>query len=164
MTTNLPPEVQQELLDCLANGGNVRAFCREPGRPKKTSIYTLVAKDADFAAAFKRARYCGAADKMEEALEMARLPLPGDVITIEEEVDKETGEMHTVRRAVKREDMLGHRKLVVETLMKQAACYDPENFGSRNYMEHSGRLSLEQLVCKSFDAEAPPLDGTASPS
>lgn len=139
-------DLADSLLDWVASGGAVRTWCQKAGRPCTTTVYAWRTYDEEFAAAFRRARYCGADNKMEEALEVARTPLTGEVTTTE------SGDGKT-KETVRREDMLGHRKLLVETLMKQAACYDPENFGTRNYHEHTGKLSLEQLVCKSFEDE-----------
>lgn len=135
-----------DLLEHIANGGSVREFCRQPGRPKKSTVYQWGIKDEEFYGRFRRARTFGAADKFEEAMEIARTPMVGEVVTIEEADGKDGDESPPTKRTVRREDMLGHRKLLVETLMKQAACYDPANFGTKQQVEHTGKVTLEQMV------------------
>jgi hypothetical protein len=47
---------------------------------------------------------------------------------------------------VRRADMLGHRKLRVETRLKLLAKWSPKKYGERTHLEHSGKVGLESLV------------------
>lgn len=131
----VPEDVAEELLEFVANGGAVRTFCRKKGAPSKSTVYNWRVKDAEFAGRFARARECGADDKFEEAEEVARSTMPGQTITDDDG-----------KKKVVTEDMLGHRKLLVETLMKMAACYNPARYGQKAMLEHSGSIGFEQLV------------------
>lgn len=139
-------DVMDRLLAHIAEGGSVREFCRQPGNPSKATVYNWRVRDPEFFDEFKRARYCGAEDKFEEALEIARQQMKGETVTTEDDGEK-------TKTTVRSEDQLGHRKLLVETLLKQAACYDPANFGTRQQLQHTGKVSLEKLVMGSMEPE-----------
>jgi terminase small subunit-like protein len=114
------PELQEELLDWIASGQTLRAFCRQPNKPAWRTVYTWLEADADFAARIARARDLGADAIAEEALSIADTPLEGVVTTTDEDGTK------TVT-----EDMLGHRKLQVETRLKLLAKWNPKKYGDK---------------------------------
>ncbi|HXD37446.1 MAG TPA: hypothetical protein VN624_12375, partial [Rhodanobacter sp.] len=53
----------------------------------------------------------------------------------------------------RQEDMLGHRKLRIDTRLKLLAKWDPKRYGDKQQLEHSGTLSLENLVAGAGKAE-----------
>lgn len=144
-TAAITMEAREELLDHLAEGGSVRGWCRETSHAK-SSVYRVCIDDPEYARRFKEARRMGAADHMDEALEIARTPMIGESIT--EDPDG--------RITTRREDMFAHRKHLTETLLKRAACFAPDEFGLRvqNQVHHSGGVTLEKLVLQSL-ADAP---------
>jgi hypothetical protein len=94
-----------------------------------------------------RARDCGIEARLERALEMADTPMMGEIVTIERDPDHQkdldAGEEVTSHDGspyegmivkVRREDMLGHRKLAVETAFKAAAMLKPKKYGPRQLL------------------------------
>lgn len=75
--------------------------------------------DAD-AAEVAQARDTGFEVLADETVIIANTPLMGQEIT-----DSETG------RTVKKADMLGHRKLQIETRLKILACWNPKKYGAK---------------------------------
>lgn len=65
------PEVVEKLLEHVANGGTVRAFCREKNNPSYKTIYRWLDKDNDLMTRFVyTSRFLGARAIAEEALEL----------------------------------------------------------------------------------------------
>ena len=65
------PEVVEKLLEHVANGGTVRAFCREKHNPSYKTIYRWLDKDNDLMTRFVyTSRFLGARAIAEEALEL----------------------------------------------------------------------------------------------
>lgn len=132
----LDQEVVSQILDWLYEGNSLYSWCEENDYNPAT-IYKWTYKDEDFRQRFRHARTSGAEAKVDYAEHVARTPMIGEIVT--EEVDSEGT---VTKRKVVREDMLGHRKLVSETLIKVAACFDPR-FGTKMSMDHSGSVSVE---------------------
>lgn len=105
--------------------------------PAWRTVYDWREADPEFAARFARARDAGFDAIAEEALEIADTPQEG--IRIETDADGSK----TVR-----EDMLGHRKLRVETRLKLLAKWSPKKYGERVDVAHSGQLGLEATVAE----------------
>ena len=75
-----------------------------------------------------RARRCGIEAKMDMAMRVAETPMIGEI-----KVDKvvNIGGVAMPFTEVRHEDMLGHRKLVVDTIHKQAQMLKPKTYGAR---------------------------------
>lgn len=81
-----------------------------------------------------RARDCGIEARLERAFEVADTPMMGEIVT-EEPVCVEGKPLEGVTvRKVRTEDMLGHRKLVVDTALKAAAMLKPKKYGARQLL------------------------------
>jgi hypothetical protein len=91
------------------------------------------------------ARENGVEARMEEAVKVARTPMMGEIVTIERDPeaqkDIEDGQEPTIAATgepyegmivkVRKEDMLGHRKLLVDTLIKSAQMLKPKTYGPK---------------------------------
>jgi hypothetical protein len=90
------------------------------------------------------ARENGVEARMEEAVKVARQPMMGEIVTIERDPEHqkdvdEQGEVTNLDGSpyegmivkVRREDMLGHRKLLVDTLIKSAQMLKPKTYGPK---------------------------------
>lgn len=119
-------ELADHICDLVSNGVNLRKVCRMEGMPSWRTIYDWVVARPDFAARLARARELGYDALAEEALEISNTPHLGQkkVYTsgAEEEEDSLT---------VTEEDMLGHRKLQIETRLKLLAVWDPKRYGNK---------------------------------
>lgn len=125
--TTYTPEVAAEICDRLAEGIPLRQICRDMGLAWRT-IYNWREAQEDFAALFARAREMGEDAIAAECLDIANTPLPGVIET----VDPEKG------TTVRREDMLGHRKLQIETRLKLLAKWNPSKWGEKSETTHKG--------------------------
>jgi hypothetical protein len=95
--------------------------------PDVRTVYDWQGKDAGFSADIARAREAGFDRIAMDALAIADTPLEGQIIT-----DKPDG------REIKRSDMLGHRRLQVETRLKLLSKWDPKRYGEWIATEISG--------------------------
>ena len=126
------PELAAEIARRLSEGEPLRQICRDEGMPEWRTIYdwmyrddALGAQGVGLSAAIARAREIGYDKMAEECLELADTPKWGT-----KQVETEDG------ITVTREDMLGHRKLQIETRLKLLAKWNPKKYGER--LTHAG--------------------------
>jgi hypothetical protein len=126
-------EVADKICLAIANGVGLKTFLRETkGMPCWWTVYQWIKSRPEFAAAMEEARKLGARAIAEEALEIADTPMLGEEVTINEDGT----------RTVKTGDMLGHRKLQIETRLKLLAKWHPKEYGDKVDLNHSGRIGV----------------------
>lgn len=121
------PAVAKRILSGLAKGTPLTILCAPPDMPSDNTVRTWAESNPVFSMAIARAREAGFDRIALDALEIADTPLEGQTIT-----DKPDG------REIKRSDMLGHRRLQVETRLKLLAKWDPKRYGEMTRQEISG--------------------------
>lgn len=123
------PEIAQQICEQLADGVPLREICRQDGFPEWRTVYDWMYRDdaalaagsgVGLSAAIARARDLGYEAIAEECLLIADNPKWG-----QKQVMTDQGTSTTV------EDMLGHRKLQIETRLKLLAKWNPKRFGDR---------------------------------
>ena len=114
------PTVATRICEMLSEGIPLREICRGQGMPPWRTVYSWMDRDADLAASIARARELGYDAIAEECLRIADTPQSGKKVTMSED-----GMTETV------EDMLGHRKLQIETRLKLLAKWSPKKYGER---------------------------------
>ena len=114
------PEIRERIITGISEGIPLAVICREDGMPSVTTVWNWEQEDAELSESIARARLIGFDAIAAEALQIADTPMIGEEIT-----DSADG------RTVKRADMLGHRKLQVETRLKLLAKWDPKRYGDR---------------------------------
>lgn len=134
--------IKEEICNRIAEGEPLRQICRDLHMPNWRTVYLWIEDDEEFATRFARARELGFDAIAEEALEISNTPVLGE----ETEDDGE-------RVKVKRSDMLGHRKLQVETRLKLLAKWSPKKYGDKQHVELSGKVTLESLVVGDDDGQ-----------
>jgi len=138
-------EIADQICDLVSNGINLRKVCRMEGMPSWRTVYNWVVERPDFASRLTRAREMGYDALAEEALEISNTPVMG-----QKQVMGDKSTYTTV------EDMLGHRKLQIETRLKLLACWDPKKYGNKVTMagdaENPIRLEAETQADKMFSA------------
>lgn len=156
---------QTGLLICawIALGRTLSDYCRSPGAPGWTTVHDWLERHPDFRKRYDRARVLFGHAVMEETLRIADTPMLGEIETIEEvEIEVGSGadaeKLPAKKRKVTKEDMLGHRKLQIETRMKLLARCFPSEFGPHMKLDHKGKVTLESLVAGSMDDD--PTDPT----
>lgn len=107
-------DVAEEICARIAEGEPLRQICREDGMPAWRTVYDWINANEDFAARIARARILGFDAIAEECLEIADTPRTG--------IKTKTGADGI---EVTEEDMLGHRKLQIETRLKLLAKWSP---------------------------------------
>ena len=119
-------EKVEEIVRRISEGETLRAICREDHMPNFSVVYDWLEARPEFSRRFARARELGADAIASEALQIADTPLEG---TREEDTP---GGLKVIR-----EDMLGHRRLQVETRLKLLAKWFPQRYGDRVDLTHS---------------------------
>jgi hypothetical protein len=128
------PEIAQEMCNLLSDGIPLREICRKEGFPAWQTVYDWMCRDDEAVAAGRgvglsraiaRAREVGYDALAEECLTIANTPHIG----VKEVTSVDHKGNETV--ALSREDMLGHRKLQIETRLKLLAKWDPKRFGEK---------------------------------
>ena len=120
--------IKDELVAWISEGKTLREFCRQEGMPHFWTIYDWEKKDADFAQRIAHAREVGEDIIAQEALHIADTPLLGVIRTT-----KPDGKVE-----VREEDMLGHRKLQIETRLKLLSKWNPRKWGDSVNLKHTG--------------------------
>jgi len=64
------PELEQEILEMVAEGELIRPWCRLPNHPSWRTVYRWLEEDREFSARFARARLIGCQAKGEDGLEL----------------------------------------------------------------------------------------------
>jgi len=124
------PDIAHQMCEQLSEGIPLREICRQDGFPAWRTVYDWMAKDPDLAAAIAHARDVGYDALAEECLKIADTPMLGEEVT---ESEDDEG---VKRISVKKVDMLGHRKLQIETRLKLLAKFNPKKYGDR--VTHAG--------------------------
>lgn len=126
------PKIANAIIEWIAEGKPLREFCRQEGSPAWRTVYDWLDADADFSARFTHAREIGADAIAQEALEIADTPVEG----VRTEIGGKDGPKET------REDMLGHRRLQVETRLKLLAKWFPQKYGDKTEHTINGPVTL----------------------
>lgn len=132
------PELAAEICMRLSDGEPLRKICRDEHMPEWRTFYDWLARDKELSAQVARAREAGFQAMAEETLEIADNFHLGQT-----EVLDDKGSRVTI------EDMLGHRKLRIETRLKLLACWDPSKYGNRTVVSGDDKNPL--VVEASFD-------------
>jgi hypothetical protein len=119
-------ELADRICDLVSNGVNLRKVCRIDGMPSWRTVYDWVVAHPEFATRLARARELGYDSLAEEALEISNTPHLGQKKVYSSGAGDEEDSM-----TVTEDDMLGHRKLQIETRLKLLAVWDPKRYGNK---------------------------------
>lgn len=133
----VPQDQADSVIAWISEGNTLREWCRIPGNPCYRTVYDWKDKDKEFDTRFAYAREIGEEIIAQECLQIADTQEIGEIITQKPDGSTE----------IRTEDMLGHRKLRIETRLKLLAKWNPKKYGERIQQEHSGKITLEGLVC-----------------
>lgn len=136
------PAIADEICTRLSNGEPLRAICRSQDMPAWRTVYDWIAADSALAARIAQAREIGFDAIAEEALDIANTPVEGRRTEVSDDGTKVT-----------REDMLGHRKLQIDTRLKLLAKWCPAKYGDKQAVELSGSLALNSMSEEEIKAE-----------
>ena len=118
-------EIARVICEQLSEGIPLRQICREnAGFPAWRTVYDWMWKDEALSTAIAHARDIGYDALAEECLYIADNMHMGKRTVFSSGADKEKDSM-----TVTEEDMLGHRKLQIETRLKLLAKFNPKKYG-----------------------------------
>jgi len=123
--TKYTPEIARLICEQLSDGIPLRQICREnKGFPAWRTVYDWMWRDAELSTAIARARDIGYDALAEECLYIADTPHMGKKKVFTSGADDDEDSV-----TVTEEDMLGHRKLQIETRLKLLAKFNPKKYG-----------------------------------
>lgn len=120
MKSKYTPALADDICRWIAGGETLFQWCRDHGISHQ-NVYNWLEAHPDFAASYARARDIGADVIAEQALHIANTPILGET----EKISADGGVEIT------KADMLGHRKLQIETRLKLLAKWHPKKYGDR---------------------------------
>ena len=130
-------QLADEIVDWISQGLTLRDWCRQPNRPSFVAVYDWLAARPTFALRYARARETGADCIAQEALAIADTPHEG----IRRKVTEQGEE-------VWHEDMLGHRKLQIETRLNLLGKWFPQKYGASVAMNLNGKIGVDMTVAE----------------
>jgi hypothetical protein len=123
--TKYTPEIARLICEQLSDGIPLRQICREnKGFPAWRTVYDWMWRDQELSTAIARARDIGYDALAEECLYIADNLHMG-----KKKVFTSGAEEGEDSVTVTEEDMLGHRKLQIETRLKLLAKFNPKKYG-----------------------------------
>lgn len=138
-----------QIVERLAGGEPMAQICRDEGMPTARTVRNWMnTRGESVFSAIAGAREDGEDWLAAECLLIADTPRLGIV----EKHEMVEGQMVLTER--KAEDMLGHRRLQIETRLKLLAKWNPKKYGEK--LDLSGTVSLEQLVVASAQTPEKP--------
>lgn len=134
--------IADEMCYRLSDGEPLRAICRDDHMPAWRTVYDWMSSNEEFSARIARGRDLGMDAILEDTLKIADTPMVGV---------RKKYESGVVTEAVE-EDMLGHRKLQIETRLKLLAKWNPKKYGDKVENTHKGDVNAPlQLILNGSD-------------
>lgn len=113
-------ELAEQILARLSDGEPLAQIIRSDGMPGLTTWYDWCSARPELSERFGRARDAGFDMIAMDALRIADTPELGTITKLKDGA-----------KEITQEDMLGHRKLQVETRLKLLAKWDPRRYGDK---------------------------------
>jgi hypothetical protein len=137
----------KKICEQLANGEGLTRICQQPGMPHVSTVMAWLIQHKEFSEAYVRAREAQG-ELMDQMIldaataepERVTISLGGGTAATKTQID--AGEIQ-------------HRRLKIDALKWRAAHLRPKVYGvQRQEVEHSGTVSLEQLLSAASKPEA----------
>lgn len=134
--TKYTPELAKLVCELLAQGKSLTNICKTEPAPPYSTVRQWVIDDVNgFAAEYARARDFGVDVMADELLEISDTPKEGVEVIEGDDGTK-----------IKRGDMLGHRRLQVDTRKWYLSKLAPKKYGDRLDIEHSGSIDIGHKI------------------
>jgi hypothetical protein len=136
-----------EICARLSTGEPLAQICRDVHMPDRTVVYDWINQDESISQRIAHARNLGFDAIADECLVISNTPLVGIEEKVTPAVKNAQGDVVVPESIeVKRGDMLGHRKLQIETRLKLLAKWDPKRYGEKQQVEHSGSIDTAGAI------------------
>ena len=113
----------------LTQGEPLAVICRDAGMPDRVTVWRWAQEREDFSQLIASAREDGFDAIAADCLAIANTTVEGIETTVKADGSVET----------RRGDMLGHRKLQIDTRLKLHAKWDPKRYGDKSSVELTGK-------------------------
>lgn len=123
-------EILSEIFERISNGESLRSVLRSDNMIALPTFFEWIDANEEFANQYARATELRAEKIFEEILEISDTPVEGVVI--------ETDDYGKTKE--KRGDMLGHRRLQVDSRKWMLSKMMPKKYGDKLDLEHSGAI------------------------
>ena len=130
------PELLEEIYQRLSTGEPMTVICSDAHMPSFVTVDNWRNADAEVSLAIAQARARGHDAIAWDAMTIANTPEIG-----EETITKADGGVE-----VRKGDMLGHRKLQIETRLKLLAKWDPKRYGDKMTLAGDAEAPLAAVV------------------
>ena len=139
-----------EICARLSAGEPLAQICRDVHMPDRTVVYDWINQDESISQRIAHARNLGFDAIADQCLVIANTPQVGVEEKVTPAVRNQQGDVVVPESIeVKRGDMLGHRKLQIETRLKLLAKWDPKRYGEKQQVEHSGTIDSATTIIES---------------
>lgn len=114
--------IGDEICERLSLGESLIAICKDDWMPHRATVHRWLLDDqlTAFRDNYARARELQADSFFDEITDVARTPMEGAIVTVSPDGVTE-----------RREDMLGHRRLMIDALKWQAGKLRPKKYGDK---------------------------------
>lgn len=127
--TNYTQELADSICDMLAEGISLRTVCLDEKLPDKSTVFRWLRTNPEFRDQYEKAKQESADAMAEETLYIADNPVMGEIKTIRPDGSVE----------IKHDEMLGHRRLQVDTRKWLMAKMKPKKYGDKLDMTTNGK-------------------------
>lgn len=138
-TSTYTPELHAEICHRLSQGEPLAEICRDESMPAVRTVSDWKSAHPSFAADFARAR-----DEGFDAIAADSLRI----------VDQEPEYTNTEHGSKVDPGYVAWQKNRAEQRLKLLAKWDPRRYGDKQQVEHSGTMTLEQMVAASMKSPA----------
>lgn len=127
--TDYTEELASRICFELAQGRSLRSVCRDEGMPSGVTFFSWLRTYPEFLKQYETAKQESADAMAEDLLDIADTPVMGEIKTIRPDGSVE----------IKQDEMLGHRRLQVDTRKWLMSKMKPKKYGEKLDMTTNGK-------------------------
>lgn len=122
-------ELADRICELLADGQSMRTVCAQEDMPAMSSVFKWLRENEEFSQQYAKAKEESSDAMAEDLLHIADTPVMGEIKTIKPDGTVE----------IKQDEMLGHRRLQVDTRKWLMAKMKPKKYGDKLDMTTNGK-------------------------
>lgn len=119
--TDYTQELADKICECLADGQSMRTVCAQEDMPAMSSVFKWLRENEEFSHQYAKAKEESSDAMAEDLLNIADTPVMGEIKTIKPDGTVE----------IKQDEMLGHRRLQVDTRKWLMSKMKPKKYGEK---------------------------------